>query len=217
MKEERTSVLNTDNKTDLIIKVIKNKVDIILRLKFTLKKRDFKVKPLSINDVLLVSLTDIKELSDKLAPFNAKKCFIISNALYDAGEYRDSYLYLHLSLEHLLKYLLAKTINAYGAKYLDSLPVGEDQKGKSNNRSHDVTSILIYMQKIIIDFRKSVKFSSLMSVLNKAKSKYEWTEIRYYIDPDDSKNQDQYKQYCKELKKQIIYFNGDLKRLGLFK
>lgn len=213
---KRIEVINDGEKTDMVMRISLDHLHFILRLKHALKRvRPPRIKPLVFSDLLTLSSSVFNETAEKRLLPNSLYYYRLSHSLYKRGEHRDAYLYLHLSSELLLKFILVKLKYTYYQKYLDPLPAGQDSHGKDNNKSHDVSAIVTYLLKLVPDLSTNTQIRNILSPLATSKSHGRWSEIRYLIDPSDLAIQSQFKVYYETFRSAYAPFVLDINKKGI--
>ena len=139
----------------------------------------------------------------------------LSKKLYRLKQYRDAFLYLHLSLEHLLKFIWIKSQYSYMERYKDAMPTPLDSDGKdieySHDNSHSIKQLLIQLDGL----SKITSFRNVLSVLATSKNHGKWTAIRYDANPFDINTQQDFKNYYDNLRKASLKFAIDLHDQGV--
>lgn len=195
--------------------LVKREVFFILNLK-RLKKPAPRFKPLLSSEVSSVLMSSWGSSEEKNLYKNAKRYYYLSTLLYDKHQYKDAYLYLHLSLEMILKVILVKARDAYDHKYKDPLPTAEEASD-SLMYSHDVKALTRYLIKLIPDFYATFKVPRLLRTFGLSKETRTWQSARYSIDPSDGTNQSFYKSEYDNLRSGFLPVAVDLKAKGMFK
>lgn len=205
-----------EDRTELSLTWFNREVDFILRLKrvFKLKK---KTRPIEISLLCDVSSVDFKKQKEQLYLKNAVHAYLLSKKLYSQNEFRDAYLYLHLSVEHLVKYIWVKSKYAYKDRYLEEMPVPLDKEGRDIEFSHDVGYSLRELIGQISDLVSSTRVREMFSPLANSKDLGSWADIRYSANPEDISVQQKFKVAYKDLLRPAVGFSRDLRRSGVLK
>lgn len=208
-------VVFTKDTTEWIVSLMKHEVDVVLRIKRRIKIKP-RLKHLDDLDLVAIRNSDFTEQSEKLLLGNCKMSRKIAKKLYREGDYRDAFLYLHLSIEHLMKYLFAKTKYAYQKRYLDPMPIVDDGASGKIEFTHDVSIIAVSIIKITPSIASVIPLRPLLSTLAGTKKYGGWATIRYTVDPLDPVVQSAFKIYYQNLRSNFVPVLRDLKRKGYF-
>lgn len=204
------------NRTELFLTFLNEEVDFILRLNKGIKIKK-KVKPLDMQLICSIKSFDLKKQKERLYLKNARHAFLFSKILYQKNEFRDAFLYLHLSLEHLIKYIWIKSRYAYQNKYFDDIPNPLDKDGNGLEYSHDLSFTIQELIRVISDFPSKTRIQNIFSPLAKSKSHGDWADIRYSTNPNDLLIQQDFKLYYSDLRPAVIQLCVDLNRNGALK
>lgn len=161
---------------DYILYLNKKIAKIILRIKKQVISN--KPKEISLNEILLINLNNITiEKEEQFFLTNSIKNYKISIRLEQHGEFRDSLLHLHLSIELFFKHCLAKSKYAYYSMHGEDIPL----KATKAFQIHDVNNIMAELKRLSPEIRNMTEINKLSIEVGKMKSQLgEWQNIRYY-------------------------------------
>jgi hypothetical protein len=215
--EQRFKVKPNDEHTDGILTIFRDRMEVILRLRWKLRRKIKRPKPLQLSDVVSIPRNQLTGPNEKCFLENARSGFIIAARLYRDGDYRDAYLHHHLAIEHVLKFVLIKSKYAYQARYRDPLPSGHsDSAGKEAHMSHDLMAISNFLVALVPDLKRVTKIQPILRTLATARPTADWATLRYTTNPSDMNTQMEFKVFYLSLRKSALPFIVDLKKQGVF-